>query len=368
LSAYAARSHCYWRQVLLAMFPRWRWTVLELPPRYFSWRVRGNPLSWSLSERNTLSQPYDLLIATSMVDLATLRGLVPPLAAVPSLYYFHENQFAYPQQAQAHSLLEAQMVNLYGALAADRLAFNSRYNRDTFLTGVEELLSRLPDQVPGGVVDSLREKTSLLPVPLLPQASAVADWPGQPGELPHRPLRILWSARLEHDKGGEGLQRILRQLERESIDYELAITGQQFRNIPAEFAQVESEFRHRLVHFGYIESGSGYQRLQRGADVILSTALHEFQGLAVLQAVRAGCLPAVPDRLCYPDIFPAKFRYASRSRDAAQEADAAVKLLLQCHRDLCSGAVSAPSVESFSVSAMEPGYRELLEELAAAGT
>ena len=71
LSAYAARSHVHWQQMLQSMFPRWEWTVLELPPRHFSWRVRGNALYWSIEEQDTLEQAYDLLIATSMVDLAT---------------------------------------------------------------------------------------------------------------------------------------------------------------------------------------------------------------------------------------------------------------------------------------------------------
>ena len=144
LSAYAARSHVHWQQSLQAMFPEWHWQVLSLPPRYFSWRVRGNPLSWALQERATLEAGYDLLLATSMVDLATLRGLVPCLAQIPSVLYFHENQFDYPQDRQQHSLLEAQMVSLYAALVADHLLFNSHYNRDSFLGGVRALLHRLP--------------------------------------------------------------------------------------------------------------------------------------------------------------------------------------------------------------------------------
>ena len=100
LSAYAAHSHVHWQRCLLNMFPDWEWRVLSLPPRHFSWRVRGNALYWSLEERESLERDYDLLIATSMVDLATLRGLVPALTALPSLLYFHENQFDYPQQEQ----------------------------------------------------------------------------------------------------------------------------------------------------------------------------------------------------------------------------------------------------------------------------
>ncbi len=84
LSAYAAGSHVHWRERLTAMLPDWQLTVLELPPRHFNWRIRGNPLYWSMAERETLEAGYDLVLATSMVDLATLRGLVPALAPVPT--------------------------------------------------------------------------------------------------------------------------------------------------------------------------------------------------------------------------------------------------------------------------------------------
>jgi hypothetical protein len=211
-----------------------------------------------------------------MVDLATLRGLVPSLAQIPSILYFHENQFEYPQHGQQHSLLEAQMVSLYSALAADRVLFNSAYNRDSFLAGVGELLHRLPDRIPGGVVQSLEEKSAVLPVPLPASSDTALEprWPGRTGDLPARPLRLLWSGRFEHDKGGEGLYRILLQLEQSDIDYELALTGQQFRNSPQIFQRIGEEFNHRLVQFGYLEAGGG-RRLpaRRAAPTRLSRDL-----------------------------------------------------------------------------------------------
>ena len=193
LSAYAAQSHVHWQRCLLSIFPEWQWEVLSLPPRHFSWRVRGNPLYWSLTERERLEQDYDLLIATSMTDLATLRGLVPSLSRPPSLLYFHENQFDYPQQSKQSSLLEAQMVSLYSALAADRLAFNSRYNRDSFLAGVDALLRKLPDRVPPGICELLAQKAYVLPVPIEIDSGPVlaGDWPGLAGLYPDRPLRLL---------------------------------------------------------------------------------------------------------------------------------------------------------------------------------
>ena len=366
LSAYAARSHVHWQHSLVAMASSWQWRQLSLPPRHFSWRVRGNPLYWSQVERTALAQPYDVLVATSMVDLATLRGLVPSLGSVPALLYFHENQFAYPAQAHQSSLLEAQMVSLYAALAADALAFNSAYNRDSFVDGVDALLTRLPDRVPPGIPQQLRDKALVLPVPidLEVTTATTATWPGAQGAPGQRPLRLLWSGRFEHDKGGEGLLRLLQRLEGQGTAYELALTGQQFRRSPAVFAQIQREFRHRLVHFGFVESADYLRALRGEADLVLSTALHEFQGLAVLEAVAAGCLPVVPERLSYPEIYPPRFRYASLPLEPEAEAAAAAALVRQLATTLARGTAQVPDISAYGRAALQPRYQDLLARLA----
>jgi len=150
LSAYDAASHRHWRETLVAQFPEWDWQVLTLPARYFAWRIRGNSLSWAFGQRELLEQPYDLVIATSMTDLSALRGMVPVLAQIPTLVYFHENQFAYPESGREYGSVEPKVLNIYTALAADYVLFNSGYNRNSFLAGAQALLKKLPDQVPAG--------------------------------------------------------------------------------------------------------------------------------------------------------------------------------------------------------------------------
>jgi glycosyltransferase involved in cell wall biosynthesis len=364
LSAYAARSHVYWQDSLQAMFLEWQWQVLTLPPRHFSWRVRGNPLYWALQETDVLNAEYDLVLATSMVDLATLRGLVPALARLPSVLYFHENQFAYPASKQQNSLLEAQMVSLYSALAADRLLFNSGYNRDSFLSGCELLLKRLPDKVPAGIPALLRGKAAVVPVPVArPQPCDDSDIPWVPGspDFPGRPLRLLWQGRFEHDKGGEGLLLALRVLEQLPLDYELAVIGQQFRDAPAAFGEIERQFGHRLVQFGFVPEPGDYHQYLLNADMVLSTALHEFQGLAVLEAVAAGCIPVVPQRLAYPEIFPAQFCYPTGS--AEQEAEAVAQQIVSLAQALAAG-LAPPDVTGFSQGALRERYRSEFLQLA----
>ncbi|MBL4866474.1 MAG: DUF3524 domain-containing protein, partial [Pseudomonadales bacterium] len=110
LEGYEAASHKAWHQGMTRCLNEYDWTVIALPPRHFAWRIRGSALSFVSHFRAALEEPYDLLICTSMVDLATLRGLIPSLAECRSILYFHENQFVYPEGRNVNSLLDAQMV------------------------------------------------------------------------------------------------------------------------------------------------------------------------------------------------------------------------------------------------------------------
>ena len=233
LSAYDAHSHRRWRQGLVAAFPEWQWTVLTLPPRYFSWRVRGNSLSWAFSERATLQQPYDAVVATSMTDLSALKGMVPALAAIPSLVYCHENQFAFPDRLATRQN-DPKITNLYTLLSADRVVFNSSYNRQSFLEGAAALLRQMPDAVPGGVVDSIAGKSCILPVPLeqhwFENRAAPAD--------PVQPFTIVWNHRWEYDKAPERLFAALLKLQQAGEDFRVHVIGQQFRRQPPVFAEM----------------------------------------------------------------------------------------------------------------------------------
>lgn len=348
LSAYDADSHRHWRQCLCAGLDDWQWQVLSLPPRHFSWRVRGNPLQWFLGEREVLEADYDLLLVTSMVDLATLRGLVPALASLPSLLYFHENQFAYPPGRGQHGVLEAQMVSIYSALAADQILFNSRYNRDSFLAGLAALLKRLPDKLPTRIVDQLGDKALVLPVPIEP-ANVSAR------ELDSARLQVVWNHRWEYDKGIEELLEIVESLVAAALPFTLHLVGRQFRERPTGFDRLESCLLEAgaLGHWGYIEDRSEYMALLAGCDVVISTALHDFQGLSVLEACAMDCTPLVPDRLVYPEWFEAACRYA--------DSEQAVVRLTQLYAQKSRGeALPKADVSRFYPEQLLPRYAGVL--------
>lgn len=356
LSPYDTLSHRRWREGLLAHFSGHEWTVKTLPPRHFQWRMRGNALTWWGEDLNST---YDAMVATSMTDLATLRGIVPALAQLPALLYFHENQFAYPLSDDATPRLEPQMVQLYSALSAQRLAFNSKYNRSTFFEGLQALLKRLPDGVPAGTVKTLEAKSTVLPVPVGPEWFEVRQ--ARSGDR----LTLLWNHRWEYDKGPDRLLLAVRVLLERGINFRLHITGQRFRNTPAEFKAIRDLLGASTIaslgHFGPVEDDEAYRKLLGQCHVVLSTALHDFQGLAVLEAVAAGCLPLVPDRLAYPEWFGPEWRYESCLDDPQREAQALVEQLAWHERARLDGTCpGAPCMDGFRREALGPGYNAVI--------
>ncbi|WP_428820887.1 tRNA-queuosine alpha-mannosyltransferase domain-containing protein [Microbulbifer sp. MCCC 1A16149] len=359
LSAYDADSHKRWRRGLVAAIPDWQWTVLSLPPRYFSWRVRGNSLSWGRGEAlSVLRQPWDLIVATSMTDLSSLRGLVPELARVPTAVYFHENQFDYPRSEDAVSSVEPQLLNIYTALSGDLLLFNSEYNRNTLLQGAEALLQKLPDHVPAGICREIADKSRVLPVPLERDAFMV------PPDKPARPT-FIWNHRWEYDKGPDILLAAVRRFGRQQIPFTLHVVGQQFRRQPSEFAHIRKllDKLGALGAWGYRQSLGEYRQLLGQSHAVISTARHDFQGLAVLEAVAAGCQPLVPDNLAYPEWFGRRgWRFSDDVESCAANLSSA---MLRCAKGIEAGEVApVPDISDFSWDQMRVQYHTLLSECA----
>jgi len=168
--------------------------------------------------------------------------------------------------------------------------------------------------VPPGLSARIRERSEILPVPL-----DVAGLAARAGRAPARtgPCRILWNHRWEHDKGPELLFATLAELAAQGLDFELLILGQRYAQEPECFAAGRAGLAERIVHWGFLEDREQYYRALCSADVALSTARHEFQGLAVLEAAACGAVPLVPDDLVYPEIWPSECRYGPGELSAA---------------------------------------------------
>lgn len=278
------------------------WTVLTLPGRFWKWRMRGAAPYFRQAHSEVLDRDYDVVLATSFVALAELRGLAPRLSTATTHLYFHENQFAYPVRFPREWDTHYAVTQLTSALAADHCHFNSVWNRDSFLAGARDWLRKMPDAHPPGWLESIARKSEILPVPMELSASPVQT------RLPGPPV-LLWNHRWEFDKAPEVFFEALYALAGEGVDFRVIVCGQRFRKAPECFEEARSRLGERILHWGFAESRSAYEGLLQRADIAVSTALHEFFGVAMLEAAHFGAYPLVPDRLSYPEIFPAEYRY-----------------------------------------------------------
>ena len=341
LSAYRSDSHAYWVDGLLRNHPEFDWRVFELPGRHFAWRIRSNPLSW-LDEIHAALRRHvpNLILASSMVDLATLKGLHPHLADVTSLYYFHENQLAYPIMPGQVESIEPAMVQIYGALAADQLLFNSRYNQTSFLNGIDCLARRLPDGVPDRLATRLEKNCRVLPVAVEPLKA----------ESNRNPNLILWNHRWEHDKQPDVFAEAMIELASTDRRVELALLGPRPKRPHPALRRLVDTLGDQIVVNDFLER-SDYETWLGRVGVVVSTAIHEFQGISLLEAVSAGAWPVVPDALCYAEQYPDACRYQPQSRP---DLIAALRLALnRPDRAL-------PDISPWLASTMQPKWADLL--------
>jgi glycosyltransferase involved in cell wall biosynthesis len=292
-------------------------TPLTLPGRNWKWRMHGGAIALAERARDLLSResgtarPPDVIVASDMLDLPTFLAVAGPrLATVPVIVYFHENQLTYPLPPGTERDLGYGMKNVASALAAGSVLFNTAYHRREFFTAVNELLENMPDEVPSWIVPELEAKSKVIPVGCdlrgldAARERGLADeasgrW-GDPGKGP----LVVWNQRWEYDKAPEELLAALLALKEEGVPFRLAIAGSNHGTPPPEFDRAREELGDRVVQWGRVPQREDYASLLWAADVVASTAIHEFFGVAVVEAVYCGCRPVLPARLSYPEIIP----------------------------------------------------------------
>jgi glycosyltransferase involved in cell wall biosynthesis len=246
---------------------------------------------------------FDAILTSTFIDVAVLRSMLDSRGIrLPLAVYFHENQFNYPGQVADPGIFQFSSINFTSALCADRLAFNSSYNLDTFLAGIRRYLKKAADMKLRHLENEIRARSVVLyPGIDFSRIDAVA------GRRKNKVPVIVWNHRWEHDKDPVTFFETLFELRH--LEFELIVLGEQFRYQPEIFGKAKDILADRLIHFGYVESREEYARLLKKGDIIVSTACHEFFGMAVLEGVRSGCRPLVPNRLSYRELFAETYRY-----------------------------------------------------------
>lgn len=274
--------------------------------------MQGGPIELAEQARQLLAVdgPPAAILATDMLNLPVwlglLRGELP--ADVPILLYMHENQLTYPPRPDEKPDLTYAMTNWLSQLTADRVIFNSDYHRQSWFGSLPNLLKHFPDYNHLEKIEAVQARSVVLPVGI--HYRKIDESRATGSERGEGPPLILWNQRWEYDKRPDCFFRLLYQLDEAGIDFRLAVAGENFRREPSEFEEARQRLAHRIVQWGFVESASAYRNLLCQADLVISTADHEFFGISILEAIAGGSFPLLPNRLSYPELIPAELHPA----------------------------------------------------------
>ncbi|MFP4580767.1 MAG: DUF3524 domain-containing protein [Candidatus Sumerlaeia bacterium] len=282
---------------------RHRVHCLTLPGRKWKWRMQTGAWIFAREAMKLKTPKPDVIIATDMINLAEFLGLTRSrFAHVPTILYFHENQYSYPPQIDDKPDYHWGVINAASALAADRLIFNSEFHRRDFFKQWRKGNKIMPDaRLRPERIGKIQEKALVVPVGVDTDFLDAGEHQQPDTKAP--PL-ILWNHRWEHDKKPDLFFDALRTLKKEGVPFRLAVCGESFASAPSCFEKAREEFHDETECFGYMKSREAYARLLWEADIVVSTAVQEFLGISVIEAAWCGCRPLLPERLNYPWLLP----------------------------------------------------------------
>jgi len=197
---------------------------------------------------------------------------------------------------------------------ADELLFNSEYNLSSFLGNITKHLKTQPDFRPDAktVVEKISQKSRVLYFPIYEDLKSLKL--GENESKSGTCLHIVWPHRWEHDKNPEAFFQALYRLEADGLEFKISVLGETYSAVPPVFEEARSRLKDHIANFGFPLSKDEYHDILRSADVVVSTALHETFGVAMLEATFLGCYPLVPNRLVYPEIYPVECIYSTETQ------------------------------------------------------
>lgn len=289
-----------------------RITLATQPGTHWRHRMMASavPLAQMLREHIAEHGRPDVVVASDMMDLASFLGICrAELEGVPSVLYMHENQLTQPISPNGMGGPRDRHLgwtNWRSMLAASEVWFNSVWQRDSMLSGLEDLLAGGPaedDQT--ALVESASERWRIRPV-----GCEIAELlENERGPLNDEPPLVIWNHRWAHDKGLDVAVGALMALADDGLVFRVAVVGADAHHDPERAKRLLKPLGSRVVHSGFLPEPE-YHDLLRQADVVLASARQENFGISVVEAVAAGCVPVVPDALAYPEtITDPELRY-----------------------------------------------------------
>jgi glycosyltransferase involved in cell wall biosynthesis len=283
-------------------------TVWSLPARAWKWRMRASAYHYAERARAlpANSRPHCVL-ASDYLNVAEWQAFTRPLLdRTPVVLYFHENQATYPLADHAPTDTHFGWINLSSARAADAVLFNSNHHREDFLAAVRAAVRSMPMPVPERLIDELEEGSRVFPVGIdFAPHDRVRQQAGADGDRTSRaPPTILWNHRWEFDKAPEQFVDALIRLKQRGRRFRLILCGGRGAEVHPAATRARQELREEIVLDRFFEDQDDYLKALAQADIVASTARHEFFGVSVAEAIYMGCLPILPWALSYPELLP----------------------------------------------------------------
>ena len=282
--------------------------VLGLGDAHWRWRLRGGAvtLAQQVADLATAVGRPDVVLASSMLDLPAFLGHCRrPLADAAVCLYLHETQPARANLTGEPLDGDFAYRNWSSMVVADHTFVNSDFHRRKLFEALPALLQGAPDHRHTHLIAPVEGRTTVLPVGVAVEALVSTDRPDDDGGPP----LVLWNHRWDHDKAPEVFFRALRRLDHDGVAFRLALAGANVRSDPREFVEAEERFVDRLVHVGHLDRERYLELLVR-SSVVASTAVHEFFGIAMVEAMAAGLVPLLPRALSYPELVAREFQAA----------------------------------------------------------
>ena len=272
-------------------------------------------------------QQLKLIMTSDLLNLSELIALRPDLSKIRKIIYFHENQLIYPirefiskEKAIKTGATSTKKRDFhYGwtqvisCLCATEVYFNSNYNRNSFLEAIPVFLNK-----PTGflfdiqdVINKIKIKSTVLYFPVsipclhlrIPKSKILEKYTENTEntenikntetrekiniEISNEIINIVWNHRWEYDKGPEIFFDVIKSLSFITKKFKVIVLGEAFKNIPPIFEEMK-EFlgeRNYIKHWGFVTGKEEYFRLLNEGDIVISTGIHEFYGVSIIEAV-----------------------------------------------------------------------------------
>ncbi len=296
-------SHAFWANQYQS-YSSHNIKILSMKGQFWKWRMYGGAVTLAEEFMNLDFDP-DIILATDMLDLTTFLSLIRKKLnpSVPVAVYFHENQLAYPWQADGKDkTLERDIhygfMNYTTALASDYVLFNSHHNMHSFYHALEKLLRKMPDYKHTGITHTLYKKSQVLPIGM--NLKKIDE--GDPGVYQENCPLILWNHRWEFDKNPQDFFSALFILKEEGLQFRIALLGETYENSPDIFKRALKKLDKDIVKTGYLTNYE-YASWLLASDIIPVTSNHDFFGISIMEAVYSHSYPILPKRLTYPDLY-----------------------------------------------------------------